>query len=68
MLIGSKFSRRGHSVQPQAVRRPNKVKGRGWPIQGFPKGCWNLTFAFGGTPEPKVCFLARPRTHTAGHQ
>jgi len=35
---------------------------------GFPLGCLNLTLAVGGTYEPKVSFLARPRTHTAGQE
>jgi len=35
---------------------------------GFPLGCLNLTLAVGGTYEPKVSFLARPRTHTAGQK
>jgi len=35
---------------------------------GFPVGCLNLTLAVVGTYEPKVSFLARPRTHTAGHE
>jgi len=35
---------------------------------GFPVGCLNLTLAVVGTYEPKVSFLARPRTHTAGQK